>query len=94
MSCWRWADPEPSLAVQVRLRLVAAGIGPDDPGLAEIREWNGRAWRPGVLAEVERIRQQPTYSASGDGQAEEPESVDLVDMLENRPDAVTWERSR
>ena len=31
------------LAVQTAVRLAAAGLTPDDPGLAGITDWNGRA---------------------------------------------------
>jgi hypothetical protein len=34
--------PQLTLAEQTARRLLLAGITPDDPGLAAIREWNAR----------------------------------------------------
>jgi hypothetical protein len=36
--------PQLTLAEQTARRLLLAGITPDDPGLAAIREWNARAY--------------------------------------------------
>ena len=44
-----------TLAELVEYRLTAAGIGPDDPGLLELRAWNrGAAERQVVHTEVRR----------------------------------------
>lgn len=39
-----------TLAELVERRLEAAGIGPDDPGLVQLREWNRGAYERGRLA--------------------------------------------
>jgi hypothetical protein len=39
------ADTGMTLAEQTARRLLLAGITPDDPGLAAIREWNARVYQ-------------------------------------------------
>ena len=43
----------PGLAAQTAARLVAAGITPDDPGLASIRAWNAAVLARNTEAEAE-----------------------------------------